>query len=99
MPTPPASQMPLISRLGAGAAFVFGALMAESGRPARFQSCAPATIDTATTITHAHHVLMARVLTAPALSVVHPLRSMYCRQEGRRCEVGRWVRRFSLAAG
>src|SRR5258705_11312015 len=42
MPAPPASQMPLMSRFGAGAALVFGALMAPSGNPGLFHSCARA---------------------------------------------------------
>src|SRR5262245_22179928 len=63
MPTPPASQMPVMSRLGAGAALVLVALMAESGRPARFQSCAPVTAGTAKTSKDAHHVFIGTLLT------------------------------------
>jgi hypothetical protein len=63
MPAPPASQMPLISRFGAGAALVFGALIAESGRPARFHSCAPTTADAVNTRRHAHHVFIGILLT------------------------------------
>src|SRR5262245_38716665 len=69
MPTPPASQMPVMSRLGAGAALVLVALMAESGRPARFQSCAPVTAGTAKTSKDAHHVFIGTLLTIRGLRI------------------------------